>query len=125
MLPEVRGVIHEDNTTAIQAIKSGKNQGMRFLPRSNGVSIQTLHENLNGNNEKVPYQVNYTDTELMVADVHTKGFTDAKKWTHAQTMAGIMEPKLLHDRVVHHNKWFGFDKKIPKEQPEEDIDYSG
>ena len=45
ILPNVKGVIHEDNTTAIQAIKSGKNQTMWFLPRSNGVSVQVLHEN--------------------------------------------------------------------------------
>ena len=121
VLPNVRGVIHEDNTTAIQAIKTGKNQTMRFLPRSNGVSVQMLHENLNGNNPSVPYDVEYTDSHLMVADAHTKGFTDAKKWTHAQTMVGVMEPGSLESRVLFHHKYFGFKTKIPKEAAVDDV----
>ena len=115
ILPKVRGVIHEDNTTAIQAIKTGKNQTMRFLSRSNGVSIQMLHENLNGNKSEIPYEVEYTDSQLMVADVRTKGFTDEKKWTHAQTMAGVMDPEALVDRIQWQAKYFGFKGKIPKE----------
>ena len=115
ILPNVRGVIHEDNTTAIQATKTGKNQTMRFLSRSNGVSIQILHENLNGKKDEVPYHVEYTDTQLMVADVHTKGFTDEKKWIHAQTMVGVMEPNALKTRMVMQAKYFGLKEKIPKE----------
>ena len=37
-----------------------------------------LHENLNDKKPEVPYVVEYTDTTLMVADIHTKGFTDEK-----------------------------------------------
>ena len=116
ILPEVRGVVHEDNTTAIQAIKTGKNQTMRFLPRSNGVSVQMLHENLNGKNKDVPYNVVYCDSHLMVADIHTKGFTDEKRWRHAHTMAGIMSKDELPDRIRHHKQYFGFNEKIPKEE---------
>ena len=115
ILPNVKGVIHEDNTTAIQAIKSGKNQTMRFLPRSNGVSVQMLHENLNDKKPEVPYVVEYTDTTLMVADIHTKGFTDEKKWKHAQAMAGIMEPGALKERMKWQAKYFGIKEKIAKE----------
>ena len=118
ILPNVRGVIHEDNTTAIQAIKTGKNQTMRFLSRSNGVSVQMLHENLNGKKDEVPYYVQYTDTQLMVADIHTKGFTDEKKWIHAQTMAGVMDPNALKDRMLMQAKYFGLKEKIPKEDTE-------
>ena len=74
-----------------------------------------LHENLNGNKSEVPYEVEYTDSKLMVADVHTKGFTDEKKWTHAQTMAGVMDPETLVDRIKWQAKYFGFKGKIPKE----------
>ena len=121
IMPNVRGVIHEDNTTAIQTIKTGKNQTMRFLSRSNGVSIQMLHENLNGNNPSVPYIVEYTDTSLMVADGHTKGFTDPKKWKHAQTMVGVMDPTLLADRMRMQKKYFGVKDKIPKDEAAECI----
>ena len=54
----------------------------------------------------------YTDTHLMVADVHTKGFTDEKKWIHAQTMVGVMDPSALEARQA---KYFGLKEKIPKE----------
>ena len=115
LFQNVNGVIHEDNTTAIQAIKSGKNQTMWFLPRSNGVSVQVLHENLNGKKTEVPYEVEYTDTTLMVSDIHTKGFTDEKKWKHAQAMAGIMESGALKERMIWQMKYFGIKEKIPKE----------
>ena len=74
-----------------------------------------LHENLNGKKDEVPYHVEYTDSHLMVADVHTKGFTDERKWIHAQTMAGVMEPSALKDRIMMQAKYFGFKEKIPKE----------
>ena len=115
ILPNVSGVIHEDSTTAIQAIKSAKNQTMRFLPRSNGVSVLMLHENFNGKKTEVPYEVEYTDTTLMVADIHTKGSTDEKKWKHAQAMAGIMEPGALKEKMKWQAKYFGIKEKIPKE----------
>ena len=121
ILPQVRGIIHEDNTTAIQAIKTGKNQTMRFLPRSNGVSVQMLHENLNHKKPEVPYEVEYTDTALMVADIHTKGFTDEKKWTHAHTMAGVMAPDALQARMLWQAKYYGWEGKITKEVKEEEL----
>ena len=121
ILPDVRGVIHEDNTTAIQAIKTGNNQTMRFLPRSNGVSIQVLHENLNGNKPEIPHTVDYTDTYLMVADIHTKGFTDPKKWTHAQQTAGIMDPRNLPERMKMQAKYFGLKGKVPKAEEEPEL----
>ena len=74
-----------------------------------------LHENLNGKKDEVPYYVEYTDTQLMVADIHTKGFTDEKKWIHAQTMAGVMVPSALKDRMQMQAKYFGLKEKIPKE----------
>ena len=74
-----------------------------------------LHENLNGKKDEVPYYVEYTDTQLMVADIHTKGFTDEKKWIHAQTMAGVMDPNALKDRMLMQAKYFGLKEKIPKE----------
>ena len=115
ILPNVNSVIHEDDTMAIQAIKSGKNQTMRFLPRSNGVSVQMLHEDLNGKKIEVPHDVEYTDTTLMVADIRTKGCTDEKKWKHAQAMAGIMKHSALKERMKWQAKCFGLEEKMPKE----------
>ena len=51
----------------------------------------------------------------MVADIHTTGFTDEKKWIHAQTMAGVMDPNALKDIMQMQAKYFGLKEKIPKE----------
>ncbi len=77
-----------------------------------------LHENLNGKNEKIPFNVSYSDTFLMVADIHTKGFTDPKKWAHAHTMAGVMDPSKLADRIKFQKRFFGLTEKIPKDDLE-------
>ena len=71
-----------------------------------------LHENLNQNNPLVPYDVQYTDSHLMVADVHTKGFTDPNKWLHAQMMAGIVEPCQLEEKMRYHKQWFNHQGKM-------------
>ena len=68
-----------------------------------------------GKKIEVPYDVEYTDTTLMVADILTKASTDEEKWKHAQTMAGIMEPSALKDRMKWQAKYFGLKEKIPKE----------
>ena len=57
----------------------------------------------------------YIDTALMVADIHTKGFTDEKKRTHAHTMAGVMAPDALPARMLWQAKYYVLKEKIPKE----------
>ena len=93
---------------------------MRFLLRSGGVSVQFLHENLNKINPLLPYQLAYTDSKLMVADIHTKGFPDAPSWYHAHTLAGIIRPGDLVWRATEHAKYFGLTTKIPKTPKEDD-----
>ena len=119
LLPGTLGIVHEDNTTCIATVQSGRNQTMRFLLRSGGVSVQFLHENLNKINPLLPYQLAYTDSKLMVADIHTKGFPDAPSWYHAHTLAGIIRPGDLVWRATEHAKYFGLTTKIPK-TPKED-----
>ena len=99
--------VHEDNTTCIQTVQSGKNQTMRLLSRSGGVPVQYLHENLNTVNPLLPYQMAYTGSKLMVADIHTKGFANKEAWYHAHTLAGILRPGDLIKRASDHAKYFG------------------
>ena len=113
LLPKFRGVMHEDNTTCITAIQTGKNQTMRFLSRAGGISISFLHEMLNKMSPKIPFQLVYTDSKLMVADIHTKMFADQSKWAHAHTLANILAPGTLIQRIQDHNKYFGLHAKIP------------
>ena len=89
------------------------------MPRqSGGVCIRWMHEQLNGNNPEIPYRVQYTDTKLMVADIHTKGFTDAAAWKPARQLANILAPDEIDERIKVHHKWFGHVGKIPKDGDE-------
>ena len=68
--------LHEDNTTAITAMASGKNPTMKTLERQHGVIIAWIHnELLDGR-----YNVVHTSTDHMTADLFTKTFTDAVLW---------------------------------------------
>ena len=55
----------------------------------------------------------------MVADIHTKAFTDSKEWEHAQRLACILQPDTWHDRLREHNAHFGMEKLQPIAEEEE------
>ena len=113
----------QDDQTAIKTTESGKNQTMRYLLRAGGVSIAFLHEMLGGKNPTLPMHLRYTDTKLMVADIHTKGFTDAGAWKHARQLANILAPDEIDERIRTHHKWFGHIGKIPKDGEETEYQY--
>ena len=64
---------------------------MRYLGRTHGISVARLHEIHAGDNIKTVYE----DTSKMAADIHTKSFTTAEAWTHAQELINIFDPKKL------------------------------
>ena len=119
VLPRVNGIVHEDNQTAITTTTTGRNQTMRYLLRAGGISIAFLHQMLGGNNKLLPMTLEYTDSKLMVADIHTKGFTDANAWRHARLLANVCAPDEIHARIQDHAKYFGFVGKIDKQQDAE------
>ena len=75
-----RGVFHEDNQAMIRVCETGKNPTMRHLGRTHGVSVAWLHEQLA---VRKLVDLEYTDSNLMAADIYTKAFTDADRWEHA------------------------------------------
>ena len=68
--------VHEDNSAAVSAVKSGKNPTMKTLERGHGVSIGWLHERA----EQGDYVIVPTRSEDMSADIYTKSIMDAKTW---------------------------------------------
>ena len=92
---------------AVRAAKTGRNLTMRLLPRTAGVSVAYIHEDVNGNNPNVPFDVLYTDTKLMVGDIHTNCFSDSKSWDHARKLCGVFAPDELAERVREHRKYVG------------------
>jgi len=115
VLPKVDGVVHEDNQTAIKTTETGKNQTMKYLQRAGGISVAFLHQMLGGKNPALPMNLEYTASELMVADIHTKGFTDVTEWTHARMLANVCAPAEIIHRIQTHAKWYGFQGKVPKD----------
>ena len=92
LLPgRVRGIIHEDNSACIAVIESGRNPTMRYIGRTQGINIQMLHETLGCTHPQCPNDLVKTDTDNMVADIHTKGFTSDDKWNHACQLANVID----------------------------------
>ena len=82
---------HEYNQAMMRVIETGKNPSMRYIGRTHGTSVAWLHECHLGKNVKLAYD----KSDKMAADIHTKAFTDAAKWEHAQQLINIFDPKVL------------------------------
>ena len=65
---------------------------MRYLSRTHRVSVGWLHERCS---VETDVEVMYTSSELMVGDIYTKAFTDAKRWDHARSLISIIDPKWI------------------------------
>ena len=72
--------VHEENSACISVICSGKNPTMRHIGRTQGINIQMLHEFVGMINSDAPCALVKTESADMVADIHTKGFTNAEEW---------------------------------------------
>jgi hypothetical protein len=100
-------VFHEDNTSMIAVVRSGRNPTMRHLGRTHRISVQWLHEQLGEPNRLVPagdkkgnfaaskVSLVHTDTNRMAADIYTKAFTDPDKWWKVCKLINVIDPRQL------------------------------
>ena len=51
-------------------------------------------------------ELSYLDTELMVADIHTKAFTAKEKWLHAIFLINVLRPQDHDSRIRFHHEKF-------------------
>ena len=65
-------LVHEDNQTMIRCMKTGKNQGMRYLGRTHRCSVAWLHERFRESDLALMYDI----SSRMCADIYTKAFTE-------------------------------------------------
>jgi len=87
---------YEDNSAAVQIMKSGRNPTIRHLGRTSRVSHTFLTEVANG-----PFcNLVQCHTDLMCADVFTKPFLIDCKWTHARMLIGCFVPGEVWSRGV-------------------------
>jgi hypothetical protein len=67
---------------------------MRHIGRVHRISVGWLHERLGNPETKDRCRIFYEDSANMRADIYTKGFTDSEKWAHAQSLIGVVDPKI-------------------------------
>ena len=92
----VRMVFHEDNTAFIQVCRSGRNQTMRHLNRHHRISVGFLHEVF----QRSDWELLYTPSEEMCADIFTKAFSDPTKWRAARMLVNIASKTELNELLV-------------------------
>ena len=83
---KMRMNVHEDNTTAITAVRTNKNQTMKTLERNHGVVLGWMHERVKEGN----YNLIHTRSEDMSADLFTKAFTQKVIWTKLRKLVNIL-----------------------------------
>ena len=96
----------EDNQATIQILKTGRNPTLRYLGRSQGICIQQLYELLTVYAARNRIELEYLDTELMVADIHTKAFTAKEKWSHAIFLINVLRLQDHDSRIKSHHEKF-------------------
>ena len=75
----------------IRVLETGRNPTMRYLHRTHRVSVARLHEAL----QRKDFILVYELTSRMCADIYTKSFSDASKWTAACELINIVDPTKL------------------------------
>ena len=65
-------VCHEDNDVCIRVCRTGRNQTMRHLGRTHGITIAWLHEQYKAG----AYALEYEPSASMAADIFTKSFSN-------------------------------------------------
>jgi hypothetical protein len=80
---------HEDNSTAVTAMKHGYSPAMRYLERTHGVCLRWCAERFTEDQCHLFYE----RTALMAADIYTKAFTTPSEWDHALRLINHFEPE--------------------------------
>ena len=84
---------HEDNETAIGAMRHGYSPALRHVKRTHGVCIRWLAERF----REPDYNLFYERSALQAADVYTKAFTVPAEWDKAMRLINHVEPKRFWD----------------------------
>ena len=79
---------HEDNETAVGAMRTGYSPAMRHIKRTHGVCLRWLAERFARPGVKLYYE----RSVLQAADVYTKGFTVPAEWDRVTRLINLLDP---------------------------------
>ena len=79
---------HEDNETAIGAMRHGYSPALRHVGRTHGVCIRWLYERF----KESAYRLYYERSALQAADIFTKAFTAPAEWDKACRLINVIDP---------------------------------
>ena len=87
--PNLSVLVHEDNETAILAMRSGHSAAMRHLERTHGVCLRWLASRF-----RCPeYELCYERPALQAAEIYTKSFVCSAEWTRNLKLINHLEPE--------------------------------
>ena len=85
---DVRLHFHEDNETAIIAMRRGYSPALRHIRRTHGVCLRWLAERF----AQDAHDLFYERSALQAADIYTKAFTVPAEWDRACRLINVLHP---------------------------------
>ena len=95
LAPNSRLVVHEDNDVCIRIVRSGKNQTMRALSRTHGISVAWVHERYLAHD----FDLQYTPSAEMAADIFTKSFSNPDLWAAACWLVNVCDAERVPELI--------------------------
>ena len=94
LAPPHRILVHEDNQVAVRIVRTGRNQTMRYLNRTHGVSVAWIHERYLAGD----FEIQWEASDGMAADVFTKAFSNPLAWDAACWLVGVVDDARVAER---------------------------
>ena len=86
----IQPVVLEDNQATIRILESGKSPAFRHADKTQRINLGWISEQF----RRKHYDIAYISTLLQAADILTKPFTNAEKWSRALALMAISPLKL-------------------------------
>ena len=90
---------HEDNETAIIAMRHGYSPALRHIKRTHGVCLRWLAERFTTTSCSLFYE----RSALQAADIYTKAFSVPAEWDRAARLINVLDPARFWEGALPRN----------------------